>query len=272
MAEQPRKPANVPEPASEIRRMKKPHPNAFSNLEDEPGYEHLNYQEPYGDPNKITTGMRVTFTLLMIGVTGMISYLVLLILYPEQFSPKDWIGATADKKIHATAETQALARGFELGGIKLGISPTEAKLIYPSLRLEPDPGGQKGFFLHHDGDYQIFFKGLEQKERAYLVQSRHSFPKVSYLELLSELSARYGRPTGSSCTAAENEISIQCNLFWKKTRVHLTAKIKTSASQGGEDTRTLLRVTASDIRPDSFFQKLVKKKDKLKLRDLNFQQ
>ncbi len=272
MAEPTQKPANVPEPPSEIRRVKTPRHDAFSNLEDEPGYAEFELDETFGDPNKMTTGMRVMFTLLMIGVTGMVLYLVLLILYPDQFSSKDWIGANGDKKIYASAEARAWALGFELGGIKLGMSAAETKHIYPSLRLEPGAGGgQKGFFAHHDGEYQVSFKSLEQGARAYLVQSKHVFPKVSYLNLLSELSGRYGQPTGSESIAAEIEISIQCNLFWKITGVRLTAEIKTSASKSGGDAQTLLRVTATDIRPDSFFKKPRKKKGTLNLRDLNFQ-
>ncbi|MDA1091352.1 MAG: hypothetical protein O3A85_13700 [Proteobacteria bacterium] len=60
--------------------------------------------------------MRVAFTLLLISIGAMILYLVLLILYPDQFPAKDWIGATADKKIYSGAENPAWARGFELGG------------------------------------------------------------------------------------------------------------------------------------------------------------
>ena len=102
----------------------------------------------------MTPGMRVMFTLLMIGVAGLILYLGLLILYPEQLSPKNRIGATVDKQMYSNTENQALGGGFELGGIILGMSPTEARHTYPSLRLEPNTdGGQKRYLLHHDGDY-----------------------------------------------------------------------------------------------------------------------
>jgi len=67
------------------------------------------------------------------------------------------------------------------------------------------------------------------------------------------------------------KISIQCNLIWKMTGVRLTAEIKTSASNGGETAQTLLRVTATNIRHDSFFHKLRNKKDRLNLKDLKFQ-
>jgi len=55
------------------------------------------------------------------------------------------------------------------------------------------------------------------------------------------------------------------------TGVRLTAEIKTSASNGGETARTLLSVTATKIRPDSFFDKLRNKKDRLNFKDLKFQ-
>ena len=70
MADQMPKPAKVPEPASDFGRVKKPAPDAFSNLKDEPGYANQFYDETFGDPNKMTPGMRVMFTLLMIGVAG----------------------------------------------------------------------------------------------------------------------------------------------------------------------------------------------------------
>lgn len=265
MAEQAPTPPKGPEPPPEIRAGKKQSLESAPDFEDEP-----DFHEAFGDPNKMTLTMRVSFTLLLLGVAGMVAYLALVILYPDQFASRQWIGATADKRMDKVAGVQALTRGFELGGIHLGIPPSEARRRYPSLRLEPDPGGgQKGFFLHHDGEYQVSFKGLEQGERAYRIQSRHEFAKISYLELLAELSGRYGQPAGSGCRAAEKAVAMQCNLFWKMEGVRLTAEIKTSVSESGDGARTLLTVIATDVRPGRLFQGLGKKKRKLK--DLNFQ-
>ncbi len=265
MAEQKPSPPKGPEPPPLKRAGLKQGLESAPDLKDEP-----DFNEVFGDPNTMTLAMRVSFTLLLLGVAGMVAYLVLVILYPDQFASRQWIGATAGKRMDNVAGAPALTRGFLLGGIQLGIPPSEAKRRYSSLRLEPDPGGgQKGYFPHHEGKYQVSFKGPEQGERAYRIQSRHEFAKISYLELLAELSGRYGRPAGSGCRAAENVVAVQCNLFWKMEGVRLTAEIKTSVSESGGAARTLLTVIATDIRPGGLFQGLGKKKKKLK--DLNFQ-
>ena len=256
MADQTPKPANIPEPATEKRSLKKPRPDpgdGYQDLEDEPGYLDLEFQDTFGDPNVMSTSMRVVFTLLLIAVAAMVTYLVLLILYPDQFSTKQWIGGgSGGEQIYS----EALPQGFELGGIRLGQSPSEVKRLYPSLRLEPAPAGeQKGYFLHHEGQYQVHFKAPDQGERAYRIQARHIFPKVSYLELLSELSGRYGQPAGSGCGASDQAAAIQCNLYWKFPGVSLTAEIKTSATGDGNSANTQLTVVADDLRPGSLFKK-----------------
>ena len=50
-------------------------------------------------------------------IAGMVGYLILIVLYPEQFAARDWNDTTATKEDEAAA---ALKR-FKLGGIHLGI-------------------------------------------------------------------------------------------------------------------------------------------------------
>jgi hypothetical protein len=88
-------------------------------------------------------------------IAGMVGYLILINLYPEQFAARGWIDATAIKE-SPPKENEAVAalKGFKLGGIHLGISAEEVGWVYPSMRLEPAPyRRQTGYFLHHDGQY-----------------------------------------------------------------------------------------------------------------------
>ena len=85
---------------------------------------------------------------------------------------------------------------------------------------------------------------------------------VSYLELLTELSGKYGKP-------AEDEIiAIQCTLRWEMKGVLIEALIRTAVPEGGLDPQTLLAVTATDTRPDSAFIGLKEKKIRKKLPSL----
>ena len=104
-------------------------------------------------------------------IAGMVGYLILIVLYPEQFAARDWNDATATKEDEAAA---ALKR-FKLGGIHLGIFAEEAGRVYPSMRLEPAPyRRQTGYFLHHDGQYQVSFRSPEHGGRAFRIKSEHT--------------------------------------------------------------------------------------------------
>ena len=220
---------------------------------------------------KMTLGMRIMYFLMLMGVAFLVGYLILSILYPDQFSPRDWIGSA---KPGSEAE-QVRLRGFQLGGVYLGVIPGEVRRVYPSLRLEPntnagpeDKAHQFGLFLHHDGEYQISFHGPKRGNRVFKVRSLHAYPKVSYLELLTELSGRYGKPGKSDCQASETGIGIQCVLHWRTKDTLLTAQINTIAPNDGGDAKTTLEVMAKDIRPDHFFAR-VKTKTRRELPDFS---
>lgn len=224
--------------------------------------------QAYADPNRMTLGMRLGYFLLLMVIAGMVGYLILIILYPEQFGTRDWIGAKSTKERTSQEEKAAAAlKGFQLGGIHLGISPEEARRIYPSMRLEPAPyNRQTGYFLHHNGQYQVSFRNPERGGRAFRVKSEHTYPKVSYLELLTELSGKYGKPVKSGCGAVDEAIAIQCTLRWKMKGVLIEALIRTAVPESGQDAQTLLAVTATDTRLDSAFIGLKGEKGKKKVR------
>lgn len=203
-------------------------------------------------PHRMTLGMRLMYIVLLLVVAGMVGYLVLVILFPEQFASRSWIGAKGPKQTAAGAAM--IDKGFELGGVWLGITPDQARVVYPTIRFEPaGDGGRTGVFPHHDGEYQVSFRGPDKGERAYRIRSQHAYAEASYVELLSELAGKYGKPRASACTAEEGVIGIQCSLQWDMRDVALDALIRTAAPPGGGDARTTLTVTATDLRPDEAF-------------------
>ncbi len=224
--------------------------------------------QAYADPHRMTLTMRLLYVILLMVIAGMVGYLVLIIIYPEQFAARDWIGAMAIKERTSQEEEPAAAlMGFQLGGIHLGISPEAARRVYPSMRLEPAPyRRQTGYFLHHNGQYQVSFRNPERGGRAFRIKSEHTYPKVSYLELLTELSGKYGKPVKSGCGTEDEIIAIQCTLRWKMKDVLVEALIRTAVPEGGRDAQTLLAVTATDTRLDSAFIGLKDKKRKKKVR------
>ena len=212
---------------------------------------------------KMTLGMRLVYFLMIVGFVAMVGYLILIILFPDQFGLRDWIGSAAPE----TESERVWLKGFQLGGVYLGVTPDEVRRDYPSLRLEPNPNAgpddkiyQFGRFLHHGGEYQISFLGPKRGNRVFEVHSLHTYQKVSYLELLTELSGRYGKPGQSECQASETDIGIQCVLYWRTKDTLLNAQINTIAPKGGGEAKTTLEVTAKDIRPDHFFARVKTKK------------
>jgi hypothetical protein len=260
MAETSKIPKPPPSDHKAVRRSPREAPDDIEDIDD----DDLELGS-FDDLNKMTLGMRVVSFLTLLGAAAMVGYLVLLVLYPERFSPQDWIGASSEKQ----AEALARLKGFQLGGAYLGMTPDEARRVYPSLRLEAAPNGeQRGFFRHHEGEYRVFFRDSDWGGRAYRIQSLHYFPRVSYLELLTEVTGRYGKPTGSDCGTPADTIAILCRLHWKMKGVKLNAEIRTSVSASGNEARTSLRVTATDTRRDLAPAKAGKKK-KRSLQDIN---
>ena len=203
-------------------------------------------------PHRMTLGMRLMYIVLLLVVAGMVGYLVLVILFPEQFASRSWIGAKGPKQ--TAAGDAKIDKGFELGGVWLGITPDQARVVYPTIRFEPSAdGGRAGVFPHHDGEYQVWFHGPDRGERAHRIRSQHAHAEASYVEILSELAGKYGKPRASACTAEEGVIGIQCSLQWELSDVALDALIRTAAPPGGGNARTTLTVTATDLRPDAAF-------------------
>ena len=131
----------------------------------------LDLDQAYADPHRMTPTMRLLYFFLLMVIAGMVGYLILIVLYPEQFAARDWNDTTATKEDEAAA---ALKR-FKLGGIHLGIFAEEAGRVYPSMRLEPAPyRRQTGYFLHHDGQYQVSFRSPERGGRAFRIKSEHT--------------------------------------------------------------------------------------------------
>ena len=125
----------------------------------------------------MTPTMRLLYFLFLMVIAGMVGYLILIVLYPEQFAARDWIDATATKERPPLKEDEAVAalKGLKLGGIHLGISAEEAGRVYPSMRLEPAPyRRQTGYFLHHDDQYQVSFRSPERGGRAFRIKSEHT--------------------------------------------------------------------------------------------------
>jgi hypothetical protein len=259
MAETTRIPEPSPGDDRAPRRGRRKVPGVVEDLDD----DDLDLEASTDDINKMTIGMRVVSFLTFLGMAAMVGYLILLVLYPERFGAPDWIGTSTEKPASALARPM----GFQLGNVTLGLTTDEVLRVYPSLRLEAAPNGeQTGLFRHHEGDYQVFFREPDRGGRAYRIQSLHYFPRASYLELLTEVSGRYGKPTGSDCGTPGDTFAILCRLHWKMKGVRLNVEIRTSVSESGNEARTSLRVTATDIRRDIAPAKSRKKRN---LRDIN---
>jgi hypothetical protein len=210
------------------------------------------------DSAKMTFWMRIAYVALFLVVAGMVTYLILVILYPEQFAKPSWIGAAKPTK--EAAASRSKLGGIALGGVVLGMTPADVKAIYPETRFEALPEvGMTGQFRHHDGDYQVWFHGAERGERAHRIRSTHVYPTVSYVELLSELADKYGQPDASNCGAEPGTVAIGCKVQWALPDAALDAQIRTAAPPAGAPTGTVavttLAVTATDLRPDAVFQR-----------------
>ena len=205
--------------------------------------------------DEMTLPIRLAYYLFLLSIPVLIGYLILLIMFPDEFAPRNWVSEARLEK-----EGTIQLKGFQLGGIYLGSTPGEARRVYPLLRLEANPNAgvtdqiaHYGYFTHHGGEYRISFLGPKKGSRAFKVRSTHAYSKVSYLELLEELSGRYGKPGEADCQASEKTIGIQCALYWRMADALVNAQIKTTAPKGDGEAMTTLVVTAKDTRPDHFF-------------------
>ena len=264
--------SNVPEPAKPIgknkSRAEEPVREKKIILDPDENLQFsddLAFEETFGAPAGATAVTKMISTLVVLAVIAMVGYLVLLVIYPDEFGSENWIGVAAVKKPGTSGEAEILLRGFELGGIQLGTPADKVHKLYPEMRFTPHPkGGRIGTFLHHEGEYRVFFHGLEKNVRSWRIESRHVYTKISYLELLSELSQRYGQPTGSDCDAGVQVIAIECDLVWSYPAFNLSAQIKTTVSEDANQASTSLGIIAIDLRPDKVFSRPAKKNRSLK--------
>ena len=58
----------------------------------------LDLDQAYDDPHRMTPTMRLLYFFLLMVIAGMVGYLILIVLYSEQFAARDWIDATATKE------------------------------------------------------------------------------------------------------------------------------------------------------------------------------
>lgn len=267
MADQNQKFENVPEPAKNNDWRKKirdqnQQVSARNKHDDEDDYDDFSDLEMGSEYDRMTIGMRLMYFLLILGIFVMVGYLVLIVLFPDKFGSREWIGTNVEKEAKQQGPGLADIKSFKMGGIHMGVTPDQAKKVYSSMLLEPNPNAgpnsptqQTGRFEHHGGDYEVSFRGPERGNRAYIVRSVHAYPKISYLELLTELSNRFGKPGKSDCGASEKVIGIECKLYWRTGQTLINAEIVTAAPKSGE-AKTTLTVTARDTRPDRYFRQL----------------
>jgi len=252
---------NIPEPAGGREPAKKPDKTP-DPTDDDDDLDDFLLESAYG---KISIWMRLGYFLLVVGIAAMVGYLVLLVVFPEKFSSQDWIGEKSQNKKTGTsiAVDLTLLKSFKIGGLRMSFTPEEAQRTFPSLTLTANPNfgpsdhvAQFGHYRHHDGDYQVFFHGPKQGNRLFKVESRHVYSKISYLELLTELNGRYGKPQKSVCGAQEKGIGISCELYWRMSETLVSAKILTTAPKGGGPSVTELFIQARDIRTNIYFSRL----------------
>ncbi len=275
---------NIPEPA----RGRKPAANppappsgpASGPTDVDDDLDDFVFEAAYG---KISIWMRLGYFLLVVGIAAMVGYLILLVVFPERFASQDWIGEKSQKTKTGTsiAVDLTLLKSFKIGGLHMSFTPEEAKRTFPSIFLVDNPNfgpsdnvAKTGTYRYHDGDYKVFFRGPKQGNRLFKVESRHTYSKISYLELLTELSGRYGKPQKSDCGAQEKEIGIRCELYWRMSETLVSAKILTTAPKDGGAAITELFMQAKDTRTNIYFSRLKiqledrEKEAKKKKRDL----
>ncbi|MDA0306508.1 MAG: hypothetical protein O3B76_09535 [Proteobacteria bacterium] len=261
MADGPAGGGKIPEPTGGRQPAKNPDKTPDPTGDDDDLDDFL-LESTYG---KISIWMRLGYFLLLAGIAAMVGYLVLLVVFPEKFASQDWIGEKSQKTKTGTsiAVDLTLLKSFKIGGLSMSFTPEEARRTFPSLSLTANPNfgpsdqvAQFGHYRHHDGEYKVFFRGPKQGNRLFKVESRHTYSKISYLELLTELSGRYGKPQKSDCGAQEKQIGISCELYWRMSETLVSAKILTTAPKGGGPSVTELFMQATDIRTNIYFSRL----------------
>jgi len=138
--------------------------------------------------------------------------------------------------------------GFQIGGVKLGMTPDKVSRIHPGLSLTVvRTGGNLGTYVSKGGTYSVWFLDKQKGEKAYRIRYDQTFKNASETEILRRISSKYGHPATSECDGGVIAGARKCRYnWWAKGGVSLNVTIKeTRAASGAVSTDFSLTATDS---------------------------
>jgi len=129
--------------------------------------------------------------------------------------------------------------GFQIGGVKLGMTPNKVSKIHPGLSMTVvRTGGHLGTYVLKGGTYSVWFLDKQKGEKAYRIRYDQTFKGMSETDVLRKISSKYGHPATSDCDGGVIAGARKCHYtWWAKGGVSLKVSIKeTKAASGAVST------------------------------------
>ncbi len=140
---------------------------------------------------------------------------------------------------------------FSLGGISFGMTPEAVRRLNPSLSLDEGSDGNltAAFVSSNGGAYTVYFLKGKGGQKAFRLRFVRSYDRFDENDLISKISAKFGRPATSNCYKSSFTGSKECRFSWLVAGISLEAVISRFVS-GGKKGRPTLMLSAVDTRTE----------------------
>lgn len=138
---------------------------------------------------------------------------------------------------------------FSLGGIRFGMTPETVRRLNPSLSLdEGDAGNLTGTFVSSNGGaYTVYFLNANGAQKSFGLRFVRSYDGFDENDLISKISAKFGRPATSNCYKSSFMGSKECQFSWLAGGISLKAVISRFVSGGKKGRATLMLIAVDTL-------------------------
>lgn len=136
---------------------------------------------------------------------------------------------------------------FSLAGVSPGMTPAMVKRVHKSAIIRiSDNGRTMGYFAHRGADVRTWHLGQANKQSAYRIRARQTFPASAEQEVLGNLAVKFGRPIDGNCDISAVRGNRDCHFSWRTQSIDLQAKTEIQKMGNGQSSLRLT-LTAEDV-------------------------
>ncbi len=106
-------------------------------------------------------------------------------------------------------------KGFEIGGVTLGMTPAMIGRLHSNLKLTTGKdGGKNGSYASGGAFYNLKFISTEGDYKAYRLRYDQAFSTIPQTEILNSISRKHGNPATSDCVRSTAKSATKCHFRW----------------------------------------------------------